>query len=590
MKFFIALLALLSYFSAFADTTSTPLPASAVWTLVRGSTGAVGWNFVDAPSCWRAAAVDVETRKSSSTYVCRQDLKFIVTYTKPVNPYPNGETQILQCVAPAIGSWTQTRTYTLVNGKWVAGAWSPTTAPAGACITPTVTWTQIADENGSFNVTANSTVRFGADTRWAQKIFSGAGKCDVATFTDPAYGVVKTCQVSGGTVVVVPPPDPPPSGASVTAWVRLANESDPFTLSISSAIRFGDGLKWATKTANGTGACSVNYFGTDPVPGKYKFCEVQVTAPAVTQIAGQMPVVNKALIPAPAYSVPGPRVRAVTAQELAFGGPYVPNPTDVGAFREPCTFSHMNFDDPIVYPGQPGVSHLHTFAGNTSAAAGTSTDNILTTGNSTCTGGDLNRTAYWMPTLIDTRTGAPVVPVSTNFYYKLGYLGVKAGTVQYFPKGLRIIAGDSKNVLPITSPNQGVECVSGGGHQKQIPSCAVGDEMNVSVIFPQCWDGKNLDSPDHKSHMAYATGSGCPSTHPVALPEIALNVHYRVTEPNSGTFWRLSSDTSGPPGSSVHADWELGWDAATNKKFVDSCINGNQDCHDMLLGNGEILY
>ena len=21
--------------------------------------------------------------------------------------------------------------------------------------------------------------------------------------------------------------------------------------------------------------------------------------------------------------------------------------------------------------------------------------------------------------------------------------------------------------------------------------------------FPQCWDGVNLDSPDHKSHMAY---------------------------------------------------------------------------------------
>lgn len=25
----------------------------------------------------------------------------------------------------------------------------------------------------------------------------------------------------------------------------------------------------------------------------------------------------------------------------------------------------------------------------------------------------------------------------------------------------------------------------------------------VNVRFPTCWDGKNLDSPDHMSHVAY---------------------------------------------------------------------------------------
>ena len=28
-------------------------------------------------------------------------------------------------------------------------------------------------------------------------------------------------------------------------------------------------------------------------------------------------------------------------------------PSDIGQFRIPCTFSHMAFDDPIVYPGRP---------------------------------------------------------------------------------------------------------------------------------------------------------------------------------------------------------------------------------------------
>lgn len=39
--------------------------------------------------------------------------------------------------------------------------------------------------------------------------------------------------------------------------------------------------------------------------------------------------------------------------------------------------------------------------------------------------------------------------------------------------------------------------------------------------FPTCWDGVNLDSPDHRSHVAYPesgtleSGGRCPSTHPV---------------------------------------------------------------------------
>lgn len=389
----------------------------------------------------------------------------------------------------------------------------------------------------------------------------------------------------------VPPTTPPPSGpgsANVTAWVRLAMEGESFAAA-GSAVRFGDGAAWVTRNATAAGACSVAYFGADPKVGKVKFCEVQVTVPAVVQ-TGRAPVVNTALIPKPSAAHGTERVRALSASELAIPA-YQPTPSKVGAFREPCNFSHMAFDDPIVYPGQPGASHLHTFLGNDQANASSTAATLATSGRSTCTGGTLNRTSYWMPTLIDIRTGQPIVPSSTNFYYKLGYLGVKAGSVQAFPKGLRMIAGNPGGTTPVRSNNVGLECVSGGGHQPAIPSCPVGDDLNVSVIFPQCWDGVNLDSPDHRSHMAYATGKGCPSTHPVPMPEIALNVHYKVSEPNSAAFWKLSSDNySGPGGYSMHADWFNGWDAATNDAFVKSCINGNMDCHDYLLGDGRILY
>ncbi len=80
----------------------------------------------------------------------------------------------------------------------------------------------------------------------------------------------------------------------------------------------------------------------------------------------------------------------------------------------------MTFDDPIVYPGQPGRSHLHTFFGNTGTNANSTASSIANTGNSTCRGGTLNRSSYWVPAMIDTRTGTPVKPTTSNFYYKTG--------------------------------------------------------------------------------------------------------------------------------------------------------------------------
>ena len=366
-------------------------------------------------------------------------------------------------------------------------------------------------------------------------------------------------------------------------------EGDTVSVTGTQNVRFGDGINWVTKQASSAAPCSVGYFGSDPAWGAYKFCEVQLTVPAVVQ-TDTMPVINKALIPRAAQSYAAPRVRTLSAAELALPV-YQPTPSDIGSFREPCHFSHMAFDDPIVYPGQAGVSHLHTFFGNDQASASSTGDSLIGSGNSTCAGGTLNRTAYWSPTMIDIRTGQPVVATSSLFYYKLGYLGVKPNSVQVFPKGLRIIAGDSKNTAPVGGPYFRVECASGGGNQGSIPSCSIGDTVNFAVVFPQCWDGVNLDSPDHKSHMAYATGNGCPSTHPVALPEITLNVGYKVTEVNTSAFWKLSSDNyAGTGGRSLHADWFNGWDVNTNKVFVTKCIGANMDCHANLLGDGRFLY
>ena len=224
---------------------------------------------------------------------------------------------------------------------------------------------------------------------------------------------------------------------------------------------------------------------------------------------GLAPVINTALT--------APAMKGYSAERIGAGDSGDVSADGTGAFRTNCSFSHFAFDDPIVYPGQPGKSHLHTFFGNSGLNSSSTVTSVASTGNSSCMGGTVNRTGYWIPALVNLKTGAPVVPNSQVFYYKSAYLSVKAADVQTFPAGLRIIAGDSSNKTPLSNGNVVrimCQAAGDGAIRNYIPDCAVGATIEFMVMFPQCWDGVNLDSPDHKSHMAYATGSGCPSTHP----------------------------------------------------------------------------
>jgi hypothetical protein len=392
-----------------------------------------------------------------------------------------------------------------------------------------------------------------------------------------------------------PTPASAPPSATDTVWINFATEGDT-GIAHTGVVRYGNGIGWATKTATGSFDCSNGAFGGDPSPGFEKKCQKQVTAPHVTQVAGAVPVINPAFVQAPAVVAAGPRLGGCVAGSStckALGDTGVLN-QDTGAMREPCRFSHFNFDDPIVYPGDAGKSHLHIYFGNVDASASTTPANVTKAAASTCFGGTLNNTAYWTPGLVDIRTGKPWVPEADGalFYYKGGYLGVKMADIQPFPAGLRMIAGNAAS----TSENMDrgvirIWCEHGDGTPRgRIPNCKRGEQLSFEVIFPQCWDGKNLDSPDHKSHMAYAN-NGCPSTHPVPLPEISMNLHYIVEESGTDQYLRLSSDNyAGPGGYSMHADWFNGWDPATQKLWVTNCINPSKDCHSALMGNGQWLY
>lgn len=358
-------------------------------------------------------------------------------------------------------------------------------------------------------------------------------------------------------------------------------------------VRLGVGDKWVTKRFLNEMPgykCNTTVFGSDPAPGEEKHCEYSSTmitgtiAPPIVCHMGELcPEIDLTAIPIGSSGLSELRVQATEDMgDVAEDG--------TGSFRTICGFSHMAFDDPIVYPGQPGASHLHAFFGNTGADAHSTAESIANSGNSTCVGGVANRSAYWVPALIDTRNGKPVVPDDPIWYYKTGYGGVDAADVQPMPSGLRMIAGSMNATAP--QDHAYWDCFeTGGSRGASIPNCAVGLHVVMSVVFPQCWDGVNLDSPNHKSHMAYPTGSGCPESHPHPIPEISLNVKYLVRAEDDATHWRLSSDNLElPPGYSTHADWFDGWDPEIRDTWVENCDQAGKDCHAFLLGNGTMLY
>jgi hypothetical protein len=350
-------------------------------------------------------------------------------------------------------------------------------------------------------------------------------------------------------------------------------------------------------------ACLKEVEGPGTNDGRAFTCKqlVALAAPAPPAPAPQLdPIVDTSKIPS---AVPGSsdlRVRPTTEQAKA---------SDSGAFRTSCAYSHMNFDDPIVYPGVPGASHLHTFFGNSGTASATTPEKLRTTGTSSCRGGIVNRSAYWVPAMIDTKTHAPIKPDSIQVYYKFaGYTGHTPEQTRPIPVGLRMLAGNPKGTGPRTDAeafSYRWKCIGGPNksndhYGSEIPDCDAGAQVWQEIFFPACWDGQNLDSPDHKSHMSYAKQQQhapflwlCPASHPVLLPGVGFNVIYTVPAAHAAKAWRLASDmydAAKPGGYSSHGDWFNGWKEDVSDAWAKGCVQAKKDCHSHLLGDGREIY
>ncbi|MEV7182034.1 DUF1996 domain-containing protein [Kitasatospora sp. NPDC093679] len=242
-----------------------------------------------------------------------------------------------------------------------------------------------------------------------------------------------------------------------------------------------------------------------------------------------------------------------------------PGAVRVAEFLADCPFSHRLPDDPIVFPGLSGASHMHSFFGNAATDANSDLGRLEQSGG-TCNPA-VDTSSYWVPTLY--ADNVPVEPTGTTFYY-LGE-GVRDEVIaqtQPLPRGLRIVAGNAKATGPNDNSIARWSCLHAGevNPSHDFVNCPAGSMLESYLDFPQCWNGKDLDSADHKSHMSYPVNGACPAGHPIPVPKLRQVLRYPVTGDPSRL--RLASG----PGYTMHGDFFNVWPAAEMARRVRDCI------------------
>ncbi|MFJ9820130.1 DUF1996 domain-containing protein [Streptomyces sp. NPDC101151] len=287
--------------------------------------------------------------------------------------------------------------------------------------------------------------------------------------------------------------------------------------------------------------------------------------------------------------------------------PNVPQPAQQadasrGTFTSECGVNEgglFNSDNVIVAPGvSNGAHHFHDYIGNQSNNAFASDEDLANADTSCVDQGD--KSTYYWPVLRlqngkqERDAGAPgggtegnAGQIVTPKAVTLTFEGSPLGKVTEMPRLLRIITGDAKAfVNGPANANASWSCT--GFEDRQLkdkyPLCPSGSDVVRSFHFQSCWDGRNIDSANHRTHVAFASPDGsCPQGFE-AIPQLVQRIVYDVDAPSlndGGRTVPLFAVDSFPEQLhkpvTDHGDFINVFDEDLMSEMVD-CINSGRTC------------
>lgn len=222
-----------------------------------------------------------------------------------------------------------------------------------------------------------------------------------------------------------------------------------------------------------------------------------------------------------------------------------------GSFTTRCGVNankNHNTDNVIVAPGVTnGAHHEHDYVGNQKVNAFSTNDSLLAAPSSCQNQSDLS--AYYWP-VVRVQDGSQefdanalgggkegnVGKILTPQSAQIKYVGSPASKVVAMPQFLRIITGDAKTLTNgLANANAHWSCT--GFENKvqlteQYPICPQGSNVVRTFAFQSCWDGVNIDSANHRTHVAFADpASGVCGNGFKAIPQLTMRLVYKITPP-----------------------------------------------------------